>query len=159
MKQAAVRAAAAWQEHSSDAAFLLQDDIDDMLDSEDMDVRAEAQALVDVTVNGADTDLTVLALLLQMPMLSLQQIHLTLRHAATALPPAPADVALLDVTQRAVHDRIVQWARVVQGHLACDGGVCGDALGRWQNCALRPHRRGSLQRGRGRGDGQLCVHA
>ena len=53
----------------------------------------------------------------QLPTRSLQQLHLTLRHAATALPIAPADVARLDVTQRAVHDRVVQWARVVQGPL------------------------------------------
>ena len=80
-------------------------------------MRAEARALVDVTVDGKDTDLTALALLPHLPTLSLQQIHMTLRHGATSLPSAPADFTRLDVTQRAAHDRVVQWARVVKGPL------------------------------------------
>ena len=139
---------------SSGAAFLLQDDIEDMLDSKDMDVRAEAQALVDVTVNGADTDLTALALLPQLPTLSLQQIQLcdmpqqrfpprrlmsrawmshSERHTLRAGPTVGHRDAGAVAVGSVGHSRHGK-AR----HLACDGGVRGDALGRWQKLCVAP---------------------
>ena len=120
-RAAAAHAAAAWQEHSGDAAHVLDDLLDWELDGEEEDVRKEQEQLLRLRAGVNPPGLDLLALRGSVPLLGPEEIKEVLRKGCRPVPAGnvpgadPGMLATLkdrlDPTQRAVHDRIEEWAR------------------------------------------------
>ena len=127
------RAAAAWQEHSSDGAFVLEDILDTSVDAEEEDVRAEQEALLQLTegVNPLNRQLLSSS---SSFVLDPDYIRRVLSRGPRAQDPLVVSPELhdrLDPTQRALHDKVQRWATSV-APLGTRCTIAGEALGeRW----------------------------
>ncbi|CAK0879229.1 unnamed protein product [Prorocentrum cordatum] len=115
----AARADAAWQEHSSDGAQVLLDALEDFVDGEEADVRAEQEALLQLNAGVNPPDVLLesacpagLARISQQDAAGVIARSAASMHAsAQAAGQQERRADRLDPTQRCVHDRVLQWAQ------------------------------------------------
>ena len=113
----AERASAAWQEYSGGGAHVYEDALEDLLDAEEADVRAEQEALLQLRagVNPPGLDLGALrGTMVVLAAAERQRVLSAVPPAAVGAGAAPTLAVALDPTQRAAHDRVSAWAQEVK---------------------------------------------
>ena len=113
----AARASAAWQEYSGGGAHVYEDALEDLLDAEEADVRAEQEALLQLRAGVNPTGLSLEALKGSVSVLTGAHCERVLgaKRRSSSVAPAPTLFNVLDPTQRAVHDRVFAWAQQLGG--------------------------------------------
>ena len=134
------------QEYSSEGLHILEDELEDWLDNEEADVRAEREQLAQIDVNPASASIGLEARESEFMRLTEPDVRRVLRQQS---PAAQSSIShgpgRLDITQKAIHNRVLRWAR----------GVDRPVLGRVQQAPLRLLLLGTA--GTGKSDTVKCI--